>query len=90
MLEHWSCSEGLVDGNIYRPAHSKRRVGPRDSSGSLGRVVPLERWAQLQAGLTEQRRLPSPRSGRTTGLCLFSQRKAQRATPIGPSFFEKF
>lgn len=30
MMEHWTCSEGMVVGYIYRPVHSKRRVGPRD------------------------------------------------------------
>lgn len=37
MMEHWASSEGMFIGYIYRPVHSKRRVGPIDSSLKLGR-----------------------------------------------------
>lgn len=36
-------------------------------------MVPKVWRVQREAGLTEQRRLPAPCSGRIAGLCLFSQ-----------------
>ncbi|KAL3508481.1 hypothetical protein ACH5RR_027882 [Cinchona calisaya] len=62
----------------------KMRVGPRGQftglpvpSVELGRVVWAKAWirrflkwrARREAGFTEQRKPPAPRSGRITGLC---------------------